>query len=169
MGGEAPEVIAGSTEARLHFIGHAQPPGRTDLLECRREVAWRRNQYATAGENQIEVEGGRRKAPHAEGQGGVVYACRVAVCISRVIPAESASITIRGGDRGDVFGERSTFAMFGGRELVNRVGGSVVGHPRPRWRRSFAYALLRDATRGRSLRFPSIRTCRSKDHRAGLR
>ena len=66
MGGEAPEVIAGSSEARLHFIGHAQSAGGTGFLECRREVARGRNQNATAGEDQVEVEGGWRETPRIE-------------------------------------------------------------------------------------------------------
>ncbi len=62
MGGEAPEVIAGSPEARLDFIGHAQSPSRTDLLECRGEVARGRNQDAIAGEDQVEKAVGAKPA-----------------------------------------------------------------------------------------------------------
>ena len=168
---ESPQVIAGSPEARLDFIGHAQPSSRTDFPEGRGEVARGRNHDAVAAQDQIEVEGGRRKAPGGQGCDGVVEARRVAVRVSGIVPAELPPVTIRCGDRGDVFGERSAFVN----SIIRR--GRVRKprrwcrdrHPPSRCRRRFPYALWRDARRDRWLRFPSIRTCRPKDHRAWLR
>ena len=59
---ESPEGFTDPTESDLHLVGDAEPTSSTDMLEGRREIAFRQRYLTTTGEDGFREETGDRSS-----------------------------------------------------------------------------------------------------------